>query len=84
MLPKDNAHTCIKDHPPNRLSKKKIESDSRVIKMLLKSTWNGNQEIKYLFQDFNNQMFKEIVRNIAQKAPHLTRFCSSVIPDCSE
>ena len=36
---------------------------------------NGNQEIKYLFQDFNNQMFKEIVWNIAQKAPHLTRFC---------
>ena len=24
------------------------------------------QEIKYLFQDFNNQMFKEIVWNIAQ------------------
>ena len=48
---------------------KKSESDSRVIKLLLKSTWNGNQEIKYLCQDFNNQMFKEIVWNIAQKAP---------------
>ena len=31
--------------PPSQSAGKKIESDSRVIKLLLKSTWNGNQEI---------------------------------------